>query len=115
MSKAEVAKNQPDDGDGRTSLQPQISRVTLLLGRHLNGRDRFSQPRCGCGARNALVPNTGILLLMYVATCLVTLFSFKREPWVGLADAALSSAHRHRGPLCSANGGNSGPRAKGSS
>jgi len=89
MSKAEVAKNQPDDGDGRTLVptrslpKREISQVTLsTLGDiSMAAADSVGRPADAPRATRWF-PILGFFLLLYVATCLVTLFSFKHDPWV---------------------------------
>ena len=89
MSNAEVAKNQPDDGDERTLVPTQslpkreISQVTLSTLGDISMAATDSVGRAADAPRaTRWLPIVGFFLLMYVATCLVTLFSFKRDPWV---------------------------------
>jgi hypothetical protein len=90
MSKAEVAKNQPDDGDGRASTLTQslpkreISQVTLsTLGDiSMAAIDSVVGRAADAPRATRWLTILGFFLLVYVATCLVTLFSFQREPWV---------------------------------
>ncbi|MGD0458458.1 MAG: hypothetical protein ABSC21_12035 [Terriglobia bacterium] len=89
MSKAEVAKNQPDDGDERTLVptpslpKREISQVTLSTLGDISMAATDSVGRAADAPRaTRWFPILGFFLLMYVATCLVTLFSFKRDPWV---------------------------------
>ena len=89
MSKSEVAKNQPDDGDVGTLVPTQslpkreISQVTLsTLGDiSVAATDSIDRAAAVPHATRSL-PILGFFLLVYVATCLVTLFSFQRDPWV---------------------------------
>ena len=89
MSKAEVAKNQPDDGDGRTLVPTQsppkreISQITLSTLGDISMAATDSVDRVADAPRAARwFPILGFFLLLYVATCLVTLLSFQRDPWV---------------------------------
>jgi len=84
-----VAKNQPDDGDERTLVptpslpKREISQVTLSTLGDISMAATDSVGRAADAPRaTRWFPILGFFLLMYVATCLVTLFSFKRDPWV---------------------------------
>lgn len=89
MSPAEAAKNQPDDGNERTSKTSQstpkreVSQVTLSTIGDLsiaaeNSIDRIVVARRATRWLSIL----GFLLLVYVAICLATLFSLKSTPVV---------------------------------
>jgi hypothetical protein len=89
MSEADVAKPQPDDGD-KGSLAPtpsalkrETSQATLSTLGDLSvaATDSIGRAAPAPGA-SRWFPILGFFLLVYIATCLVTLFSFKREPWV---------------------------------
>jgi hypothetical protein len=89
MSKAEVAKNQPDDGDAGTLVPTQsppkreISQVTLSTLGDLSVAATDSIDRAaGAPRATRWFPILGFFLFVYVATWLVTLFSFKRHPWL---------------------------------
>jgi len=89
MSKAEVAKNQPDNGDERTLVptrslpKRENSQVTLSTLGDISMAATDSVGRVADAPRaTRWFPILGFFLLLYVATCLVTLFSFKRDPWV---------------------------------
>jgi hypothetical protein len=89
MSKAEVAKHQPDDGDRGTLVPSQslpkreISQVTLSTLGDLSVATTDSIDRVAAAPRTTRwFPILGFFLLVYVATSLVTLFSFKCDPWV---------------------------------
>jgi hypothetical protein len=89
MNEADVAKPQPDDGD-KGSLVPalsapkrEISQATLSTLGDLSVAATNSISRAAPAPRSSRwFPILGFFLLVYIATCLVTLFSFKREPWV---------------------------------
>jgi hypothetical protein len=89
MNKAEVAKEQPDDGDGWTLVpthsppRREISQTTLSTLGDISMAATDSVGRVADAPRAARwFPILGFFLLLYVATCLVTLFSFQRDPWV---------------------------------
>ena len=89
MNKTDVAKKQPDDGEVGTLVPTQsppkreISQVTLSTLGDISMAATDSVGRAADAPRaTRWFPILGFFLLMYVATCLVTLFSFKRDPWV---------------------------------
>jgi hypothetical protein len=89
MSKAEVAKNQPDDGDPGTLVQTQslpkreISQVTLSTPGDTSVAAADSIDRAAAAPRaTRWFPILGFSVLVYVATCFVTLFSFRSDAWV---------------------------------
>jgi len=89
MSKAEVAKPQPDDGDQanlfpsqspprRETAQATLSTVGDISVAATESIGRLASAPGG----TRWLPILGFLLLVYIATCLVVLFSFKSDPWV---------------------------------
>jgi hypothetical protein len=89
MSKAEVAMNQPDDGDSGTLLptpalpKREISQATLSTLGDLSVAASDSIERAAATPRaTRWFPILGFFFLVYIATCLVTLFTFKQDPWV---------------------------------
>jgi hypothetical protein len=89
MSKEDVAKAQPDDGDKATLVptpsppKREISQATLSTVGDISlaAADSIGYARAAPHATPWL-SILGFALLVYVATCLVTLFSFKSDPWV---------------------------------
>jgi hypothetical protein len=89
MSKPDVAKPQPDDGDKGTLVPTQllpkreISQGTLSTVADISvaATESIGHAAAAPGATRWF-PILGFILLVYVATCLVTLLSFKRDPWV---------------------------------
>jgi hypothetical protein len=89
MSKEDVAKAQPDDGDKATLVptpslpKREISQATLSTVGDISlaAADSIGQARPAPLATRWL-SILGFFLLVYVATCLVTLFSFRRDPWI---------------------------------
>ena len=89
MTKSDVAKIQPDDGDvGTLAPTPsppkrEISQVTLSTLGEISVAVTDSIGRAAAAPRaTRWFPVLGFFLPVYVGTCLVTLFSFKRDPWV---------------------------------
>jgi hypothetical protein len=89
MTKSDVAKIQPDDGDVGalvpTSPLPkrEISQVTLSTLGDISVAATDSIGRVTAAPRTTRwFPILGFFLLVYVASCLVTLFSFTSDPWV---------------------------------
>jgi hypothetical protein len=89
MNEADVAKPQPGDGD-KGSLAPtpsalkrETSQQTLSTLGDLSVATTDSIGRAAAAPRaSRWFPILGFFLLVYITTCLVTLFSLKREPWV---------------------------------
>jgi hypothetical protein len=89
MSKADAAKTQPDDADKGTSITTPSTSKRGVSQATLSIVGDISVAATGSIGRTAPAPGAarwllllGFFLLVYVATCLVTLFSFKRDPWV---------------------------------
>jgi hypothetical protein len=89
MIKEDVAKAQPDDGDKATLVPTQslpkreTSQATLSTVGDISlaAADSIGHARAAPHATRWF-PILGFFLLVYVATCLVTSFSFKGAPWV---------------------------------
>jgi len=89
MSEEDVAKAQSDDGEKATLVPTQslpkreISQATLSTVGDISlaAADSIGQARPALRATRWF-PILGFFLLVYVATCLVALFSFKSDPWV---------------------------------
>lgn len=89
MSKADVAKPQPDDGDEGilvpTQSRPkrEISQATLSTVGDISlaAADSIGHARPAPLATRWL-SILGFFLLVYAATCWVTLLSFTRDPWL---------------------------------
>jgi hypothetical protein len=89
MTKSDVAKIQPNDGD-EGALVPtpplpkrEISQLTLSTLGDISVAATDSIDRVTAAPRSTRwFPILGFFLLVYVATCLVTLFSFKSDPRV---------------------------------
>ena len=89
MRKADVAKNQPDDGEvailvpSQSPPKREISQATLSTLGDLSVAATDSTDRAAAApGATRWFPILGFFLFVYVATCLATLFSFKRDPWV---------------------------------
>jgi hypothetical protein len=89
MTKAEEAKPQPGDSD-KMRLAPspslpkrEIPQATLSTLGDISVAASDSIGRAAAPPSSTRwLPILGFFLLVYFATCLVSLFSFKREPWV---------------------------------
>jgi hypothetical protein len=89
MTKSDTAKIQPDDGDvGALVPTPplpkrEISQVTLSTLGDISVAATDSIGRATAAPRaTRWFPILGFFLLVYVASCLVALYSFQRDPWV---------------------------------
>jgi hypothetical protein len=89
MTKSDAAKIQPDDGDvGALAPTPslpkrEISQVTLSTLGDLSLAATDSIGRAAAAPRTTRwFPVLGFFFPVYAATCLVTLFSFKSDPWI---------------------------------
>jgi hypothetical protein len=85
MVNPELAQNQADDGDAPTQPPPkrEPSQATLSAVGDITMAATDSIGRLADAPRaTRWVPVLGFFLLVYVATCLVTLSAFQRDPWV---------------------------------
>jgi hypothetical protein len=89
MTKPDVAKIQPDDGDMGTMVptpslpKREISQVTLSTLGDLSLAATDSIGRATAAPRGPRwFPIIGFFLCVYVASCLVALYSFQRDLWV---------------------------------
>lgn len=85
MVKPELARNQPNDGDSPTQPLPkrEPSQATLSTVGDITVAATDSIGHLADAPRaTRWFPILAFFLLMYVATCLAILFSFKREPWI---------------------------------
>jgi hypothetical protein len=89
MGNADVAEKQPDDGDVGALVPTQslpkgdISQATLSVLGEISVAATDSIDRAAAAPRGTRwFPVFAFSLFVYVATCVVTLFSLKRDPWV---------------------------------
>jgi hypothetical protein len=89
MNEAGEAKNKPDDGDAGTLVptrslpRREISQATLsTLGDLSVATTDSIDDAAAAPQATRWFPILGFFFPVYLATCLVTLFSFKRDPWV---------------------------------